>query len=181
MKKFLVRAIVITFIICLMLSTCSCGASKSGDAVKIIDIPLTEEEYVFVCKKGNIALVESFNQFLDEIKASGEFDALMSKYFEGKGEKLGYPVIKRTIHTLGLTRTTFMCFYNFFICHNYTSSVSFISAPQCGQYSHGSVCSPLHKEHLYTKGASVPESSPYHPSIHSPCFTSDFALLNPSR
>ena len=92
MKKFLVRAIVITFIICLMLSTCSCGASKSGDAVKIIDIPLTEEEYVFVCKKGNIALVESFNQFLDEIKASGEFDALMSKYFEGKGEKLGYPV-----------------------------------------------------------------------------------------
>ena len=92
MKKFLVRAIVITFIICLMLSTCSCGASKSGDAVKIIDIPLTEEEYVFVCKKGNIALVESFNQFLDEIKASGEFDALMSKYFEGKGEKSGYPV-----------------------------------------------------------------------------------------
>ena len=92
MKIIIFRAIVFALFIPMILSLCSCGVSNGKDLVKIVDIPLTEEEYVFVAKKGNVALTESFNQFLDDIKASGEFDALMAKYFEGQGEKIGYPV-----------------------------------------------------------------------------------------
>lgn len=64
-------------------------AANAG-AVKLIDIPLTEEEYAFAVKKGNTALVEEFNAYLAEIKANGTFDAILAKYFEGVGEKVGY-------------------------------------------------------------------------------------------
>ena len=36
--------------------------------------------------------VNGFNAFLTEIKANGQFDALVNKYFKGEGEKVGYTV-----------------------------------------------------------------------------------------
>ena len=92
MKIFIVRAIIFALLICVALSASSCSSPANIDTVKMIDIALTDEEYVFVCKKGNIALVDSFNAFLDELKANGEYDALVSKYFEGEGTKKGYPI-----------------------------------------------------------------------------------------
>ena len=62
------------------------------DVVKTIDVKLTDEEYAFVTKKTNTALVESFNAFLAEIESNGTFDAYVAKYFEGTGEKVGYDV-----------------------------------------------------------------------------------------
>jgi hypothetical protein len=89
-KIFIVRAIIFALLICVAFSASSCSSPANIDTVKTIDIALTDEEYVFVCKKGNIALVNSFNSFLDEIEANGKYDALVSKYFEGKGTKIGY-------------------------------------------------------------------------------------------
>lgn len=74
----------------------SCGGGKSGQ-VKTVDVKLTDEEYAFVAKKGNTALVSGFNSFLTEIKSNGTFDALVAKYFEGKGTKVGYDVVTSDI------------------------------------------------------------------------------------
>jgi len=63
--------------------------AKANTGVKVIDVPLTEEEYAFAVKKGNTALVNEFNAFLKEIKGNGTFDAIIAKYFEGTGAKVG--------------------------------------------------------------------------------------------
>ncbi len=71
---------------------CSCGEKIDSSAVKIVDVSLTDEEYAFVCDLDNKALVSDFNEFLAEIKSNGEFDAIIAKYFEGVGDKVGHPV-----------------------------------------------------------------------------------------
>ena len=87
------KIIVFTMLIVMMFSMVSCVGNKNDEPkVKIIDIKLTDEEYAFLIQKGNVSLVESMNAFMEEIQADGTFDALVSKYFEGKGEKIGYPV-----------------------------------------------------------------------------------------
>ena len=85
--------------LCMLLSFAavltSCGNTGTGDMtdnVKLVDVKLTDEEYAFVAKKGNTALVDGFNSFLAEIKANGTFDSLVAKYFEGNGEKVGYDI-----------------------------------------------------------------------------------------
>ena len=93
---------IITFILALtmILGMTSCGIftkkgsndDASADLVKVIDVKLTDEQYAFVCKKGNTELVNDFNTFLATIKSNGTFDSLVAKYFEGKGEKVGYSV-----------------------------------------------------------------------------------------
>ena len=66
--------------------------SEQADVVKAIEVKLTEEEYAFVTKKSNTALVDDFNAFFTGMKNDGSFDAIVAKYFEGKGEKVGYNV-----------------------------------------------------------------------------------------
>ena len=91
MKNILVKIsiFVIAFIL-LSIFFVACG--QSGGSVKIIDVKLTDEQYAFVCKKGNTELVNSVNDFMAEIKANGTFDSLVAKYFEGVGTKVGYTV-----------------------------------------------------------------------------------------
>ena len=92
MKKIISLILALTVICATMLTSCS-FFDKGGEPVaKIIDVKLTDEEYAFVCKKGNTELVNGFNAFLAEIKANGQFDALVNKYFKGEGEKVGYTV-----------------------------------------------------------------------------------------
>lgn len=88
--KFITFFIVIALVLGIV--ACSTTNTTSDPLVKLVDIKLTDEQYAFVCKKGNTELVESMNSFMEEIKANGTFDALVSKYFEGVGEKVGYPV-----------------------------------------------------------------------------------------
>ncbi len=88
MKKF-IKAIFAGLLasLCLFAFT-ACDNSK--DEVKLINVPLTEEQYAFAMKLDNTALQSSFNQYLAEIKQDGTFDAIMAKYFEDKGTKIGY-------------------------------------------------------------------------------------------
>ena len=90
MKKIISLILVLSIASLLMLT--SCGTKNADPVAKIVDVKLTDEEYAFVCKKGNTELVDSFNAFLDEIKANGQFDTLVDKYFKGEGEKVGYDV-----------------------------------------------------------------------------------------
>ena len=92
MKKIISLILVLAIASAFMLTSCGILGGGSDPVAKIIDVKLTDEEYAFVCKKGNTELVDSFNAFLDEIKANGQFDALVNKYFKGEGEKVGYDV-----------------------------------------------------------------------------------------
>lgn len=87
MKK--ISLILLSVIILTVLTSCGAGG---GEDVRMIDVSLTDEEYAFVTKKSNVSLISDFNEFLFEIKSSGEFDEIVAKYFEGEGEKEGYPV-----------------------------------------------------------------------------------------
>ena len=92
MKKIISLILALTVVCSFMLTSCSLITGSSEPVAKIIDVKLTDEEYAFVCKKGNTELVDSFNAFLAEIKANGQFDTLVNKYFKGEGEKVGYEV-----------------------------------------------------------------------------------------
>ena len=95
MKKIVSLILALTMLLGATLTLASCniqGGNEQTDAVKVIDVKLTDEEYAFVAKKGNTALVNDFNSFLAEIKENGTFDSLVAKYFEGEGEKVGYDV-----------------------------------------------------------------------------------------
>lgn len=79
-------------IICLLLCAISIiGLASCAEQpkLKIIDIKLTEEEYAFIIQEGNSALKESFDEYLDAIKANGEFDAIVDKYINNKEGKVG--------------------------------------------------------------------------------------------
>lgn len=93
MKKTLALILTIALALTAMIGLVSCGDDETpagGAKVKTINVKLTDESYAFVCKKGNTELVDSFNSFLEGIKADGTFDTLVAKYFEGKGTKVGY-------------------------------------------------------------------------------------------
>ena len=92
MKKFLAFVLAATSAFA-TLGMASCfNTGKQEDVVKTIEVKLTEEEYAFVTKKDNTALIDDFNAFFTGMKNDGSFDAIVAKYFEGKGEKVGYEV-----------------------------------------------------------------------------------------
>lgn len=89
MKKLLSLLLVICSL-CLCLGLTACGSTEPK--VKLIDVKLTDENYAFCVQKGNTQLKDDFNAYLAEIKENGTFDAIVAKYFEGVGEKVGYTV-----------------------------------------------------------------------------------------
>ena len=96
MKKIITLIIALTMTFGMALSLASCvntGDNSDADLVKVVDVKLTDEEYAFVTKKDNTALVNDFNAFLEEIKENGKFDALVSTYFEGTGTKVGHDIV----------------------------------------------------------------------------------------
>ena len=54
-------------------------AEKNPDKIKVLDDPLTTEEYAIACPKGS-ELVDTINEVLKEMKDSGELDEIISKY-----------------------------------------------------------------------------------------------------
>ena len=65
---------------------------KDTDALKVIDIELTQEEYAFAVNKNNAELLASANAYLAEIKTNGAFDAIVNKWFGEGEEPVGYPM-----------------------------------------------------------------------------------------
>ncbi len=88
MKKLL--ALVLAALLCAACLVAFASCKKKGDAdgdeaaapvVKVINVPLTEEEYAFAVAKGNTALLAQLNAYLTKIKDNGTFTAIVNKYF----------------------------------------------------------------------------------------------------
>ena len=86
MKKLI--ALLLTIVL-LTFSLTGCGNETDKDAVKVVDIPLTEEEYAFCVAPGNTELLETVNAFLKQSKENGVFDTIVNNYF-GDGTPVGY-------------------------------------------------------------------------------------------
>jgi ABC-type amino acid transport substrate-binding protein len=93
MKKnvAIIVAIAVLTLFCFMLAGCGAGSNSSSsngeasESVKVIDIPLTEEEYAFGVDKNQPELLEEANKFIAQIKSDGTFEQILNKYF-GDGE-----------------------------------------------------------------------------------------------
>lgn len=63
------------------------GGTTSGgsdtQAVKMINIPLTDEQYAFGVDKDQPELLEQVNEFIADIKSDGTLEEILNKYFEG--------------------------------------------------------------------------------------------------
>ena len=88
MKKILTAILMAAVLLTSVLAFTACGGSSSEAVLKVIDIPLTNEEYAFAVAKGDAELLASVNSFLAEIKANGKFDEIVNKYF-GDGTPTG--------------------------------------------------------------------------------------------
>ena len=81
MKKILSIALALVMMLSCIAIFASCGKEAEEKGVKVIDIKLTEEEYAFAVAKGNTELLNQLNTFMAKIKANGEFEAIVNKYF----------------------------------------------------------------------------------------------------
>lgn len=83
MKKIIAIALM-----ALMLIGCfaGCGETKSTK-VKVIDLPLSSEEYAFAVSQNNTEFLGQVNAFLKKIKDDGTFDKICNNYF-GDGTPL---------------------------------------------------------------------------------------------
>lgn len=76
---------IVTSILALAVLTLSCfaltGCGQQKEAVKVINIPLTEEEYAFGVDKNQPELLAKVNEFIAKIQSDGTFDAICNNYF----------------------------------------------------------------------------------------------------
>lgn len=84
---------IIAIVALLLVGVFAVTACTNKDAVKVIDIPLTEEEYAFGIAKGDTELLTQVNEILADIQADGTFAAIADKYF---GEGTPTPVTSAT-------------------------------------------------------------------------------------
>ncbi len=85
MKKAFAKALVVLMALVLVCGNfVGCGASTK---VKVIDIPLSEEEYAFAVNKADTEFLGKVNDFLKKIKENGKFDEICNNYF-GDGTPL---------------------------------------------------------------------------------------------
>jgi ABC-type amino acid transport substrate-binding protein len=82
MKKSISIVLSILLLSLTFLSLTGCTSAEKG--VKVIDIPLTEEEYAFGVDKNQPELLEEVNKFIAQINSDGTFEEICNKYF-GEG------------------------------------------------------------------------------------------------
>lgn len=85
MKKSTALIIAITMLVICSLVLAGCGSSKKSSGVKVIDIPLTQEEYAFGVDKNQPELLEEVNKFIAQIQSDGTFEKILNNYF-GDGQ-----------------------------------------------------------------------------------------------
>lgn len=84
MKKVL-SLLMVMVLTATMFAGCGKEESKKADAVKVIDINLTEEEYAFGVDKDDKELLDKVNDFVKQMKEDGTLDKICNNYFgDGK-------------------------------------------------------------------------------------------------
>ncbi len=81
MKKIISLTIVAIMLIATVFCFASCGEKE--DVVDYVKIKLTNEQYAYGVNKNDPALLATVNSVLAEIKANGELDKIVNKYFSG--------------------------------------------------------------------------------------------------
>ena len=64
-------------------TTQAAGGEEAAQAVKVVDIDLTSEEYAFGVDKTQPELLEQVNAFIAKIQEDGTLDEIFNKYFGG--------------------------------------------------------------------------------------------------
>ncbi len=92
MKKIVSLLLVAVMLLSTLACFAACGDEESAASkkVKVINIPLTVEEYAFAVSKGNTELLGQLNAFMATIKADGRFEEIINKYF---GDGTPTPVV----------------------------------------------------------------------------------------
>lgn len=87
MKNKMIKIVSLLAVIVLALGMMAgCGASTK---VKVIDLPLSAEEYAFAVAQNNTDFLAKVNAFLKKIKDNGKFDEICNNYF-GDGTPLTF-------------------------------------------------------------------------------------------
>lgn len=87
MKKNIAIIMAIAILLVGSFTLAGCSSDKEGSKVKVIDIPLTQEEYAYGVDKNQPELLAEVNKLIAEIQADGTFDEILNKYFgDGKPE-----------------------------------------------------------------------------------------------
>ena len=87
MKKILcsILALAMVLSLCLLAACSDEGNDNSGEeakeTIKYVNIKLTDEQYAYAVAKDNAELLTAANSVLAEIKANGELDKIVKKYF----------------------------------------------------------------------------------------------------
>ena len=76
---------------CMALTACKKDDGNT-DVVKVVNIKLTDEQYAYAVTKNNATLLNGVNAYLAQIESDGTLDAILAKYFEGTGTKVGAPL-----------------------------------------------------------------------------------------
>ncbi len=80
MKKIISLVLVALMLVGCASALASCSKDETK-AIKVIDIPLSSEEYAFAVNQGDTELLQKTNEYLAQIKADGTFDAICNRYF----------------------------------------------------------------------------------------------------
>lgn len=80
MKKSIALLVALTMLAASVLSLAGC-ASSASNGVKVVNIPLTQEEYAFGVDKNQPELLTKVNEFIAKIKSDGTFDKICNNYF----------------------------------------------------------------------------------------------------
>ncbi len=80
MKKSVALLVALTMLAVSALALTGC-ASSGSNGVKVVNIPLTQEEYAFGIDKNQPELLTKVNEFIAKIKSDGTFDKICNNYF----------------------------------------------------------------------------------------------------
>jgi ABC-type amino acid transport substrate-binding protein len=87
MKKSASALVILAVLVAIILA--GCGSNNNSDnansGVKVIDLPLTQEEYAYGVDKNQPELLAEVNTFIALIKTDGRLDEILNNYF-GDGE-----------------------------------------------------------------------------------------------
>ena len=83
MKKIIALLTAVILTTGVLLTGCGSQNNGSGKSVKVIDIPLTQEEYAFGVDKNQPELLDKVNKFIAQIKSDGTYDKILNNYFGG--------------------------------------------------------------------------------------------------
>jgi len=89
MKRQLALLTVLALLVVSMFTLTGCSSDNKGTdsgngskaVVKVINIPLTQEEYAFGVNKNQPELLDEVNKFIAKIKEDGTFDKILNNYF----------------------------------------------------------------------------------------------------